>query len=138
MAVSQTAVDVTHRGIDTRHSHVLWAPIRHQLLDRLHAAVARPGSVLQQPAKAKLWHRFHVFHGDGAGNQEVRYDALRYQPAFTRLPALDEPAAVLLPGSGQDAACRLNVLGQRYFRGFGIFHLEDQSTRRLQDCAFSF
>ena len=127
MAVSQTAVDVTHRGIDTRHSHVLWAPIRHQLLDRLHAAVARPGSVLQQPAKAKLWHRFHVFHGDGAGNQEVRYDALRYQPAFTRLPALDEPAA-----------CRLNLLGQRYFKGLGIFHLEDQSTRRLQDCAFSF
>ena len=65
-------------------------------------------------------HRDRVFHGDVVGHLEVRYDALRYQPAFARLPALDEPAAILLPGSGQDAACRQNVLGQRYFRGFGI------------------
>ena len=99
-------MDLTHRRIDSRHSHGLRAPIRYQRLDRQHAAVACAGFVLEQPAKAKLWHRVHMFHGNGAGNQEVRYDALRYryQAAFARLPALDELAAVLLPGSGQDAA----------------------------------
>ena len=71
----------------------------------------------------KLWHRDRLFHGDGVGHLEVRYDALRYQLAFARLPALDKPPVVLLPGSRQDAAWRQNVLGQRYFRGFGIWHL---------------
>ena len=129
---------VPHRGIDFRHSLGLRAPIRHQVLDRQHAAVARAGSVLKQPEKARLWHRNRLFHGNGTGHLKVRYDALRYQSAFARLLALDRPPAVLLPGSRQDAASRQNVLGQRYFRGFGIWHIEDQTKRRLQDCAFSF